>query len=137
MYKYQYGFRKYHSKEYAALHLLDYLNSEVDARRIPLNVYLDLSKAFDFLSHSILLVKLKHYGVEGVAHDLLKNYIENQKQFVQLNDHSSELKCVLNGVLQGSILGPLVFLIYINDIPIQAIFLIFYYMQMIQHYFVT
>ena len=117
MYKYQYGFRKYHSTEYAALHLLDYLNSEVDARRIPLNVYLDLSKAFDFLSHSILLDKLKHYGVEGVAHDLLKNYLENRKQFVQLNDHSSELKYVLNGVPQGSILGPLLFLIYINDIP--------------------
>ena len=111
MYKYQYGFRRYHSKEYAALHLLNYLNSEVDARRIPLNVYLDLSKAFDFLSHSILLDKLKHYGVEGVAHDLLKNYLENRKQFVQLNDHSLELKCVLNGVSQGSILGPLLFLI--------------------------
>ena len=61
MYKNQYQFRKYHSTEYAALHLLDYLNSEVDARRIPLNVYLDLPKAFDFLSHSILLDKLKHY----------------------------------------------------------------------------
>ena len=69
MYKYQYEFRKYHSPEYAALHLLVYLNIEVDARRIPLNVYLDLPKAFDFLSHSILLDKLKHYGVEGVAHD--------------------------------------------------------------------
>ena len=54
MYKYQSGFRKYHSTEYAALHLLDYLNSEVNARRIPLNVYLDLSKAFDFLSLHII-----------------------------------------------------------------------------------
>ena len=119
MYKYQYGFRKYHPTEYAALHLLDYLNSEVhiDAMRISLNVYLDLSKAFYFLSHAIFLYKLKHYGVEGVSHDLLKNYIENRKLFVQLNDHSSELKCVLNGVPQGSILGPLLFLIYINDIP--------------------
>ena len=79
MYKYQYGFRKYHSTEYADLHLLDYLNSEVDARRIPLNVYLDLSKAFDFLSHSILLDKLKHYGVEGVAHDLLKKLSRKSK----------------------------------------------------------
>ena len=117
MYKYQYRFRKYHSTEYAALNFLDYLYVEVDARRIPLNVYLDFSKAFDFLSHSILLDKLKHYGVEGVAHDLLKNYLKNRKQFVQLNDHSSELKCVLNDVPQGSILGPLLFLIYLNDIP--------------------
>ena len=117
MYKYQYGFRKCHSTAYAVLHLLDYLNSEVDARRIPLNVYLDLAKAFDFLSHSILLYKLKQYGVAGVVHDLSKNYLENRKQFAQLNDHSSELKCVLNGVPQGSILGPLLFLIYINDIP--------------------
>ena len=80
-------------------------------------MYLDLSNAFDFLSYFILLDKLKHYGVEGVAHDLLKNYLENQKQFVQLNDHSSELKCVLNGVTQGSILGPRLLLIYINYIP--------------------
>ena len=64
--------------------LVDYLNAEIDARRIPLNVYFDFSKAFDFLSHSILLDKLKHYGVKEVAHDLLKNYLENRNQFVQL-----------------------------------------------------
>ena len=113
----QYGFRKFHSTEYAALHLADYLNYKMDSRRTPVTIHLDLSKAFDCLSHSILLDKLRFYGINEMAYNLMKNYLENRKQFVQFDSCSSKMKSIDKGVPQGSILGPLLFLIYINDIP--------------------
>ena len=117
IHKHQYGFRKNHSTEYAALHIVNYLNYELDRNRTPTNVYLDLSKAFDTLSHNILLRKLKHYGVCDSALNLMKSYLENRKQFVQFDESISEMKAIHKGVPQGPILRPLLFLIYINDIP--------------------
>ena len=79
----QYGFRKHHSTEFASLHLTDYFNFKIDKMSTPLSIFLDLSKAFDTLNHTILLSKLKHYEINGISYDLLSTYLSNQKQYVQ------------------------------------------------------
>ena len=115
IHNHQYGFRKRHSAEYTALNIVDYLNYEMDLKRTPINLYLDLSKAFDSLSHKILISKLKHYCICHIALKLLKSYLENRKQYVQFDTCTSDMKSIRNGVPQGSILGrTFLLLIYIN-----------------------
>ena len=84
---------------------------------IPITIYLDLSKAFDTLNHTILLDKLKFYGIQGSSLNLIENYLKNRKQCVEINNIRSAFTNILTGVPQGSILGPLLFIIYMNDIP--------------------
>ena len=86
----------------------------------PVNIYLDLSKAFDTLDHSILLYKLSHYGVNDSALKLLGSYLSNRKQYVNYRNCSSELTPLHVSVPQGSILGPLLFIIYVNDISMSS-----------------
>ena len=105
----QYGFRKFHSTEYAALHLTDYINYEMDRGKTPTNLYLDFSKAFDTLVHSVLLHKCKHYGIDGLAYKLIESYLESRKQYVEFNAERSDIKSINSRVPQGSILGPLLF----------------------------
>ena len=88
----------------------------MDSNEIPINVYLDLSKAFDTLDHNILLHKLRHYGIWGTCLTLLKSYLSERRQFVEFNGVKSFLANITTGVPQGSILGPLLFIIYTNDI---------------------
>ena len=113
----QYGFRKHHSTEYATLHIVDYLYYKLDLKKIPINLYLGLSKAFDSLLHKILLKKLQHYDICGAVINLIASYLKNREQFVQFEGYKSDMKAIYNRVLQGSILGPLLFLVYVSDFP--------------------
>ena len=116
-YKNQYGFRDLHSTELASLELIDRVLNDLDAKNNPITVFMDLSKAFDTLDHNILIHKLKYYGVNGTALAWFSSYLTNRNQYVELNSVKSSLLPIKTGVPQGSILGPLLFLIYMNDIP--------------------
>lgn len=115
-YEGQYGFRCQHSTELAALEILDRIVCAMDSNEIPINIYLDLSKAFDTLDHQILLNKFKYYGVQNMSLNLLNSYLCNRQQYVVFNDVYSDFKPISTGVPQGSILGPLFFIIYLNDL---------------------
>ena len=118
----QYGFREDHSTELATLELVDHLNSEMDKKKYPFAIFMDLSKAFDTLDHSILLNKLNHYGIRNTELSWFQSYLTDRKQYVELNQVKSSLTTIVTGVPQGSILGPLLFLIYMNDIPCASSF---------------
>ena len=93
------------------------ISTAIDQREITVGVFLDLSKAFDTLDHEILFAKLEHYGICDVALQWIKSYFSYRRQFVQINQTCSSTQTIKCGVPQGSILGPLFFILYINDLP--------------------
>ena len=100
----------------AIVELVDKVVSAVERNESTLGIFLDLLKAFDTIDHDILLYKLEYYGFRGIVLDWFKSFFKNRKQFVRYQACDSEYKNIKCGVPQGSILGPLLFILYVNDI---------------------
>ena len=106
----QYGFRPRISAEHAALHLYNDILHQLDLKKTPFSIFIDLSKAFDTIDHTLLLRKLEYYGIKNNSFDLFKHYLSNRKQCVHFDDTKSDMTTIYTGVPQGSILGPLLLL---------------------------
>ena len=111
----QYGFRVNRSTGLALTELVDTILNALDNNKYCIGVFIDLKKAFDTVDHTLLVKKFKYYGVRGITSKFLESYLCNRKQYVNYGDYNSAEQTIKCGVPQGSILGPLLFILYIND----------------------
>ena len=112
----QFGFRTKHSTTHALIDITETIRKALDGNKFACGIFVDLQKAFDTVNHNILLAKLNYYGIRGLPLRWFESYLSNRTQFVSIDGFASTTKVISSGVPQGSILGPLLFLLYINDL---------------------
>ena len=121
LFKAQYGFHEKHSTQHAILDTVNIIQNNMDLKLFTCGIFIDLKKAFDTVDHAILLQKLYHYGIRGIINDWFSSYLVSRSQVIEVDTYLSSKSQISYGFPQGSVLDPLLFLIYKNSLYCKSV----------------